>query len=230
MSSIGILGTGRMGVRLAKMFADASHKVFLGSRSLERAYQIVSSLKNEKIAAATYDEALEADFILPAIFVRDGLFDLLKVWREKIEGKILIDISNPFNNDYTDFVLSWDNSSAEEIQRILPQTHVVGAFKNVWWEVFDQPYFDGLLSDVYVVSDSLQAKADFLSIVEKTSFRYVDAGRLINARTVERMTLLSGELGLRLGFFPRMNYTLLGTNWSVGKGNAQLDAIIGRAL
>ncbi|MBL8149485.1 MAG: hypothetical protein JNN15_06120 [Blastocatellia bacterium] len=81
-----------------------------------------------------------------------------------------------------------------------------------------------------MVSDSLQAKADFLSIVEKTSFRYVDAGRLINARTVERMTLLSGELGLRLGFFPRMNYTLLGTNWSVGKGNAQLDAIIGRAL
>jgi len=31
-------------------------------------------------------------------------------------------------------------------------------------------------------------------------------GRLSNARTVERMTLLSGELGQRYGFFPRMNY------------------------
>jgi len=42
------------------------------------------------------------------------------------------------------------------------------------------------------------------------AFRYLDAGRLANARTVERMTLLSGELGQRYRFFPRMNYRLLG--------------------
>jgi 8-hydroxy-5-deazaflavin:NADPH oxidoreductase len=48
-------------------------------------------------------------------------------------------------------------------------------------------------------------------------FRFLDAGRLRNARTVERMTLMSGELGQRLGYFPRMNYRLLGEPWSVGR-------------
>jgi hypothetical protein len=49
------------------------------------------------------------------------------------------------------------------------------------------------------------------------SFRFLDAGRLRNARTIERMTLLSGEFGQRLGYFPRMNYRLLGEPWSVGR-------------
>jgi hypothetical protein len=40
---------------------------------------------------------------------------------------------------------------------------------------------------------------------------------LKNARTIERMTLLSGELGQRYGFFPRMNYKLLGEPWTLGQ-------------
>ncbi|WP_448572369.1 hypothetical protein [Trichothermofontia sp.] len=47
--------------------------------------------------------------------------------------------------------------------------------------------------------------------------RYVDAGWLANARTIERMTLLSGELGQRYGYVPRMNYKLLGEPWTVGQ-------------
>jgi len=47
-------------------------------------------------------------------------------------------------------------------------------------------------------------------VVQGTPFRYIDASNLKNARTIERMTLLSGEMGQRYGFFPRMNYKLLG--------------------
>jgi predicted dinucleotide-binding enzyme len=93
----------------------------------------------------------------------------------------------------------------------------VGAFKNVWWEVFDQPLFDGAPSDVFVVSDDAEAKRRFLDLVAGSPFRYVDAGRLANARIVERMTLFSGELGQRLGFFPRMNWRLLGEPWTPGQ-------------
>lgn len=39
------------------------------------------------------------------------------------------------------------------------------------------------------------------------------------ARTIERMTLLSGELGQRYGYFPRMNYKLLGEPWSRGQAD-----------
>jgi len=132
---------------------------------------------------------------------------------------LYIDISNPFNHDYSDFILPWDTSGAEQIQHRFPKTRVVGAFKNVWWEVFDSPHFGDTVSDVFVVSDDSQVKAEFLSLVEGTPFRYVDAGLLKNARTIERMTLLSGELGQRYSYFPRMNYKLLGEIWIPGQAD-----------
>lgn len=102
---------------------------------------------------------------------------------------------------------------------------ILGTFKNVWWEVFDAPTFGNTVSDVFVVSDDAQAKAEFLKLVEDTPFRYIDAGRLANARTIERITLLSGELGQRYGYFPRMNYKLLGEAWTPGQRD-RLAALI----
>jgi 8-hydroxy-5-deazaflavin:NADPH oxidoreductase len=219
MTTIGILGTGRMGVRLARMFAEAGQQVILGSRDSARSAGIVEGLGQKNVLSGTYEDAASTDFILPAMFLRDGLLDTLEPLRSHFDGKVYIDISNPFNDTYTDFILPWDTSGAEQIQHRFPKTRVVGAFKNVWWEVFDAPIFGETLSDVFVVANDTAAKAEFLKLVEKTPFRYLDAGRLINARTIERMTLLSGELGQRYQYFPRMNYKLLGSNWIPGQAD-----------
>ena len=85
--------------------------------------------------------------------------------------------------------------------------------------MFDRPLFDGAPSDVYVVSDEDDAKQQFFALVDGSPFRYVDAGRLRNARIVERMTLFSGELGKRYGYFPRMNWRLLGEPWTPGQAD-----------
>ena len=224
---IGILGTGRMGVRLAAMFADRGHEVVLGSRDLSRAERIASGLRRSNIAAGSYEQAASLPIVLPAMFIRDGLFDHLKPLGESLRGKVLIDISNPFNDDYSDFILPWDTSGAEQIQARLPETYVVGAFKNVWWEVFDAPRFGDTFSDVFVVSDDAGAKRTFFELTEGSPFRYIDAGNLKNARTIERMTLLSGEMGQRYGFFPRMNYKLLGDHWRPGSAD-EIGALIER--
>jgi predicted dinucleotide-binding enzyme len=75
--------------------------------------------------------------------------------------------------------------------------------------VLDEPHFAGIENDVFVVSDDDEAKREFLGLVGDMPFRFVDAGRLANARTVERMTLLLGELGARYGVAPRMGYRFL---------------------
>ena len=58
--------------------------------------------------------------------------------------------------------------------------------------MFDGSSFGDTVSDVFVVSDDIQAKAKLMELVQQTPFRYIDAGELKNARTIERMTLLSG--------------------------------------
>jgi len=227
MATIGILGTGRMGVRLARMFALIGQQIILGSRNPARSAKIAQEL-GPNVHSGSYEDAAAAAFILPAIFLRDGLLDILEPLRSQLDSKVYIDISNPFNHNYTDFTLPWDTSSAEQIQHRFPKTQVVGAFKNVWWEVFDAPTFGDTVSDVFVVSDDSGSKAEFFRLVEGTPFRYVNAGLLNNARTIERMTLLSGELGQRYGYFPRMNYKLLGENWTPGMAD-QVSSLIATA-
>ena len=147
-------------------------------------------------------------------------------WRSSFRSQLvrilaeIFPISNPLNDDYTDFILPWDTSGAEQLQARLPESRVVGAFKNVWWEVFDAPRFGETLSDVFVVGDDAGAKETFFEATQGTPFRYIDAGNLKNARTIERMTLLSGGMGQRYGFFPRMNYKLLGEPWRPGSADA----------
>ena len=96
---VGILGTGRMGVRLAAMFADSGHEVVLGSRDLARAKRIASGLRRANIVAGGYGQATNAPIVLPAMFIRDGLFDQLEPLRPALRGKMIIDITNPFNHD-----------------------------------------------------------------------------------------------------------------------------------
>lgn len=206
---LGVLGTGRMGSRLAAMFARAGRRVVLGSRDPDRAAALVEELAIPTLRPGSYSDALGAPAILPAVFIRDGLFDLLCRHCRKLTGKLLIDISNPFNDDYSDFVTPWDTSGAEELQRRFPQARVVGAFKNVFWEVFDHPEFGETVSDVLVTGDDEGAKAEFFRLAEGTPFRYLDAGPLIHSRTVERLTFITSSLGRQLNSYPRMNWRLL---------------------
>jgi len=206
---LGVIGTGQMGSRLAAMFARAGRKVVLGSRDSTRAAAIVEELGIPTLRAGCNGEALDAPVVLPAVFIRDGLFDLLDRHCRRLAGKLLIDISNPFNEDYSDFLTPWDTSGAEELQRQFPQARVVGAFKNVFSEVFDHPQFGESLSDVLITGDDAQAKARFLELAHGTPFRYLDAGPLIHSRTVERLTFITSRLGRQLNSYPRMNWRLL---------------------
>jgi 8-hydroxy-5-deazaflavin:NADPH oxidoreductase len=206
---LGVLGTGRMGSRLAAMFARAGRRVLLGSRDSDRAAVLVKALDIPTLRAGCNSEALSAPAVIPAVFVRDGLFDLLDRHCRQLRDKLLIDISNPFNADYSDFVTSWDTSAAEELQRRFPQARLVGAYKNVFWEVFDHPQFGESISDVLVTGDNPGAKAEFMQLAAETPFRYLDAGPLIQSRTVERLTFITSSLGRQLHSYPRMNWRLL---------------------
>lgn len=206
---LAVLGTGRMGSRLAEMFARAGRRVIIGSRDRVRAAAVADEIALPNLVAGTNEEALAAPALLPAIFIRDGLADLLETHRSALAGKLLIDISNPFNEDYSDFITGWDNSSAEILQRSLPEVRVVGAYKNTFWEVFDAPDFGGQLSDVLITGDDDGAKAEFLELAKGTPFRYLDAGPLIYNRAIERMTFVTSRLGRQLDSYPRMHWKLL---------------------
>ena len=73
------------------------------------------------------ETALQAEIIIHTLWYTD-VFDWLKTYKGELRGKILVDITNPFNDAFDDFVTPYDTSSAEEIQKKVPDTKVVGAF------------------------------------------------------------------------------------------------------
>jgi predicted dinucleotide-binding enzyme len=225
MAQIGIVGTGRMAVRLARILLDNGHRVVLGSRRPARAQTLARVLHPRACVGGTYHDAASQPIVLPAIFIRDGLFEVMEELRARLDGKLLIDIANPFNSDYTGFILPWDTSASEEMQRRFPSARVVGAFKNVAWEAFENPHFREGVSDVYVVGDDERAKREVMALFTPSNFRLVDAGRLANARIVERMILFGMELGARMGYLPRVGWKLLGEPWVAGERDIWAQAL-----
>ena len=206
---IAIIGTGRMGKALLKTFYPSyPNQILFSSRDKRRAQKTIQDMQLD-LQAVSMEEALTADIIIPTLWFRD-LLPWIEARKEQLKGKILVDITNPFNDTFEDFTTGYDTSSAEEVQKIIPDTLVVGAFKNTYWVVFDTPVLQGLKSDLYVTSDNAEARQTVLKILQPLPFRVLDAGILKNSRTIERMTLLARELALKAGNFPRISFNLWG--------------------
>jgi hypothetical protein len=204
-----IIGTGRMGKALLKTFYESyPDSILFSSRSKQKAQEVIQAL-GLQLEAVPMEAALKADIIIPTLWFKD-LLPWLEENKEELKGKIIIDITNPFNAAFDDFTTAYDTSSAEEVQKIVPQSTVVGAFKNTYFVVFDQPLLQGLKSDLYVTSDDEQALDRVIEVLKPLPFRVLNAGSLKNNRTIERMTLLSGELARKAGNYPRVSFNLWG--------------------
>ncbi|MFC0211919.1 NADPH-dependent F420 reductase [Paenibacillus chartarius] len=206
---ISILGTGRMGKGFVHMLSSQMPLLW-GSRTPAKAEQITAENGYANVTAVTYEEAIaSSDVILHTLWFRDML-PWAAANQERLASKIIVDPSNPFTVDFSGFELDWGQSAAEELQRILPDSKVVGAFKNTFFKVLEQPVHHGLMSDVYVTSDDEDAKRTVMNVLERLPFRVMDGGALANNRTIERMTLFERELALRGGHYPYVSFRLFG--------------------
>lgn len=198
---ISVIGTGRMGTGLMKVMAPNLSQVIWGSRDKAKVQELITSAGYETVRAATHSEAMEADVIFVALWFQD-LIPWLEENRAALRGKILVEITNPFNETFDDFTLDYGVSAAEEIQKRVPETRVVSAFKNTYFQVFDEPMRNGITCDNLVTSDDQAAKEIVIELLAPLPFRVFDAGGLKNNRTIERMTLLEREIAIRYETYP----------------------------
>ena len=65
-----------MAVRLARILLDNRHKVTLGSRRPSRSQALARVRDPLACTSGTYRDAADQPIVLPALFVRDGLFEV----------------------------------------------------------------------------------------------------------------------------------------------------------
>ncbi|RIX52061.1 reductase [Paenibacillus nanensis] len=216
--TISVLGTGNMGKALVKQLtAYTEGQVLWGSRNPEEAAELAKSFGLDQITVVSYEDALQADMIIPA-FPAAAIMDWALVHQGRLQHKIIVDISNPFNDDFSGFTTAWGESSAERLQSLLPDSKVIGAFKNTFFKVFENPVFEDKRSDVLVTGDDEEAVLRFIERFRPLPFRFIHAGKLANNRTIERFTLLELELAVRYGTYPYISLQLFGLKETVPAG------------
>ena len=124
--------------------------------------------------------------------------DVVANYGDALAGKILIDITNPFNDDASALVTTAGNSMSQQIAAAAPEgTHVVKALNTIFGPVLahDKPL------DAFLAGDSAEAKARVAALLESMDMRPLDAGGLEMAHALEWAgILLVGVAGNGAGF------------------------------
>lgn len=196
--NITILGAGNMGSALAKQFSRAGHFVRITSRSAAKRAAVAAA--NPGVVDAPPSQALADSTV---VVVATGYADAIPALRElgPLDGKVVIDITNPLTPDYMGLTIGHSTSAAEEIAKALPGAEVVKAFNTVFATVLaDGPQFaDGQVAPVFYASDNERARQTAKTLIESIGFQPVDAGGLKNARYLEPLAGLNIYLGYGAG-------------------------------
>jgi hypothetical protein len=192
MNSISIIGLGNMAAALAGRALAGGNAVEIIGRDRAKAEELAAALVGATVGTANVAPA--GDIVILAVPYA-GAAAVVSEYGDALNGKVIIDITNPVTSDFTGFVTPDGSSGAQEIAKAAPAgAHVVKAFNTLFSNVLAAGPAEGRLLDVFIAGDDAQAKARVSAFVESMGLRPLDTGRLPMARTLEHAALL--ELGL----------------------------------
>ena len=187
-----------MGAALVKQLSRAGHRITITARSQEKA-QALAQQHSNTVAVHANGAAEGVDAVIVATGYADAVPALQAVGN--LQGKVVIDITNPLTPDYMGLTLGHDTSAAEEISRALPGAHVVKAFNTLFAQVLAEgaDFGQGRVATVFVASDSERASQTATAMAESMGFAVQAAGGLHNARYLEPLAGLNIYLGYGAG-------------------------------
>ncbi|HKJ30262.1 MAG TPA: NADPH-dependent F420 reductase [Balneolales bacterium] len=205
---IGIIGTGNMGSALGKRFSDAGHQIFYGSIEPGTAKSIAdmmgSNVQGGSIAnAADFGEALI--LAIPWVGVQNSIEEA-----GDLQGRVLIDCSNPFKPDSYDLVFGNDRSGAEFIAQKAKDAQVVKAFNTIFAQnIMRSDEFGDNQPSLFYCGDEDSAKDIIIELGEAINLDPIDCGDLSQARKLENMASLLFNLSDKREEGYKLAYSLL---------------------
>ncbi|KAH3810412.1 hypothetical protein DPMN_138804 [Dreissena polymorpha] len=195
---VGILGTGDFARALAKRLFFSGYDVILGSRKPEKKAMSAIDQCLCNVQLISVEECIKSTSIIFLAVHFDNVKELLTEHIEKLEGKIVIDVSN---KDRPSTV----TSNAELVQKMFPGCKVVKAFNVISAYAMENDY-NSSSKQVFIASNSEGARDVVANIAKDMNFRPVDFGGLFASRRIEKHPLRlfpewRGPIGFAVGLF-----------------------------
>ena len=171
MATISIFGKGKMGEAIGDNFSSSGNKVN---------YILSNSSKTE----------LGEIVVLAVPYV--AIAGIIQEYSTDLQGKIIIDITNPV--DFTTFdslLVPSDTSAAALIAKQLPNSMIVKAFNTTFSDTLaTKKVANEHQTTVLLASDSQEAKETIIKALENSGLSLLDAGSLKRARELEAIGFL----------------------------------------
>lgn len=193
---IGILGTGMVGQAIATKMIQLGHTVMMGSRSgkHEKAEAWIAA-NGPSASQGTFAETASFGEIIFNCTKGEITLEVIKqAGSENLKGKILADVTNPL--DFSKgmpptLLIVNDNSLGEEIQKALPETHVVKTLNTMTAPIMVNPSLvNGGDHSVFLSGNSKEAKSKVGALLQEIGWKennIIDLGDITTARGSEQL-------------------------------------------
>jgi predicted dinucleotide-binding enzyme len=185
ISTISIIGSGGMAAAIGGRIAKAGHTVEVVSRDAAKARALADQLA-AGATTGTYGAAPAGDIVILAVPYASAAA-VVADYGDMLDGKVVIDVTNPVSPDASGLVTPHGSSGAQETAKGLPAgAHMVKAFNTI----FGRALSKGGRLDAFIAADDAQAKARVSAFLESLGLRPLDVGGLHMAQTLESLGLM----------------------------------------
>lgn len=175
MAHISIIGTGNMGQAISAVVTKGGNTV-------------------ELFGGHDSDKPITGDIVVLAV-PYPAVDQVLAQRAGELDGKIVVDITNPLNFETFDsLTVPPDSSAAAEIAAKLPDSRVLKAFNTTFAGTLAQGTVGPLTTTVLIAGDDADAKATLVGVVAAGGLKAIDAGSLSRAREMEALGFLQISL------------------------------------
>lgn len=186
MSSISIIGSGNMASAIGTLALTGGNTVEIHGRDGAKAAALVSTL-GDGAKAGTWGTAPTGDIVILAVLF-DSAVPIVREYGDALAGKIIIDITNPFNASASGLAIPHDTSIAQKVADAAPASaDVVKAFNTLFRDVLAA----GGPLDVFFAGGDSQTKARVSTFIDSLGMRPQDTGDLNMAHWLEGAGVLS---------------------------------------
>jgi 8-hydroxy-5-deazaflavin:NADPH oxidoreductase len=201
--NVTIIGTGNMARGIGSRVVAGGHRVTVLGKEVEAAEEVVRDLGAEGSAqAGRSGDPIDDEVVVLAVYYPDAMA-AVEQYGEQLDGKVVVDITNPVNDTFDGLVTPPDGSAAQELAAVASGARFVKAFNTTFANTLREGGVAGQPLDVFMAGDDEDAKATVARLAEDGGLRPVDTGPLQRARELEAAGLLhmgvQGTLGTGFG-------------------------------